>query len=273
MLPVILLTDYGRTDEFVGVLHLVVSRVAPGAPIVDLTHDIPPFDVTAGAMTLWRLAPWLAPGVVLAVIDPGVGTVRRPIAIEVDRAGGAPGVATPLFLVGPDNGLLVPAAHAAGGIAAAVAIDRPAGSFPVPSGAGTTFAGRDVFAPAAALLSGGSELGSLGPPIDPAGLVGAAVEEATVDGDVIHALVTWVDHYGNVQLNVVADGLPAELVVRLPGRAEPAVRRSSFAEIPPDGLGLVTDSYGRAALCVDRGSAAARLGLAAGDRVELHPAR
>lgn len=243
-----------------------MARIAPGAPVVDLTHEIRPFDIGAGAMTLWRLAPWLAPGVILAVVDPGVATDRRPVAIEVDRTGGG----DPLYLVGPDNGLLVPAARAAGGIARVVKIEHPAGLFPVPAGAGGTFAGRDVFAPAAALLSRGAELSSLGPDIDPATLIGDEVPEAATGGDTVHAVVTWVDRYGNAQLNLTPDHLPAELVVRVAGGVEHrAVRTGSFAAIPAGALGAVTDSYGRVALCLERRSAAAYLGLAPGDPVEL----
>jgi S-adenosylmethionine hydrolase len=248
----------------------VIARIAPGAAIVDLTHDVARWDVAAGAMTLWRAAPWLAPGVVLAVVDPGVATPRRAIALET----GASPPAGPLFLVGPDNGILGPAARAAG-IARAVVLDNPAWHFPNPSPnvSGATFAGRDVFAPAAAHLSRGVDLGELGSPIDPASIVGGeSPGPVAAPGGGVGCVITWVDHFGNAQLNITpADlaGLGPDLVLVLPRIVRPISARASFAEIPSGALGLVTDSYGRCAICVDRGAAAAELGLSAGDSVVL----
>ena len=138
---VTLLTDYGLDDEFVGVLKSVIRDLAPHATTIDLTHGIRPFDVRAGALALARAIPYVAEGVVLAVVDPGVGTKRRAVAIEVADGAGV--------LVGPDNGLLAPAVAVAGGATRAVALDNPEYQLPAP---GATFAGRDIFAPAAAHL-------------------------------------------------------------------------------------------------------------------------
>ena len=163
------LTDYGTTDEFVGVVHAVLHRLAPRVPVIDLSHQVSPFDVAAGAAMLVRCAPFLGPGVVLAVVDPGVGTARRAVAIGL---GGASGKETPTWLVGPDNGLLVPLATTYGDIESMVVIDRdspalrPRGSFG-PDGSGPTFDGRDVFAPAAAHLLLGGDPMALGTPADP----------------------------------------------------------------------------------------------------------
>ena len=118
--PVTFLSDYGLEDEFVGIVHRVIAQLAPGVTVIDLTHQVPAHDVRAGALTLWRAAPWLAPGVILGVVDPGVGTSRRAVVIEVAGAGAV--------LVGPDNGLLLPAATSLGRLTAAViAAPSPAG--------------------------------------------------------------------------------------------------------------------------------------------------
>src|SRR6516225_7046968 len=170
---VFFLSDFGTQDEFAGVVHAVIAARAPGTTVIDLTHHIPPFDVRAGSHTLVRAVPHLGPGVVVGVVDPGVGTVRRGIGLEVALpAGGA------LQFVGPDNGLLVAAAEAVGEapIACAVELHRD----PTPPDRGVTFDGRDLFAPVAAALCTGTPLLSLGEAIDPASLVrlaGGVVEQ------------------------------------------------------------------------------------------------
>ena len=173
MAPVFFLSDYGTQDEFAGVVHAVIAARAPGTTVIDLTHHIPPFDVRAGSHTLVRAVPHLGNGVVLAVVDPGVGTVRRGIAMEVTLPAGGT-----LFFVGPDNGLLVAAAEAAGEapITHLVELERNVAS----PDRGATFDGRDLFAPAAAVLSTGTPLAHLGAPVEPTSLVrliGGVVEQ------------------------------------------------------------------------------------------------
>lgn len=262
---VTLLTDYGTVDEFAGVLRAVIRDLAPHAAVIDLTHDVPPFDVRAGSLTLARAAQYLPSGVVVAVVDPGVGTARRAVAIEV--AGGA-GV-----FVGPDNGLLAPAVAMVGGAERAVELTNPDFHLEAP---GATFAGRDVFAPVAAHLCLGVPLEELGAPIEPASLLPGVVPISRFEGGAVHAEVLWVDRYGNVQLNVAPeelDGLAEPIAVRVRGsEVRVAVRALAFGELAAGQLGLVTDSYGLAALCLDRSSAADALGLIAGDQVVLEPA-
>src|SRR5688572_10992104 len=132
------LSDYGTQDEFVGVVKSVIRSLAPGAVVIDLTHEIPPHDLRSAGLALVRSAQYLAPGVILAVVDPGVGTERRAVAVEVGD-----GMST---LVGPDNGLLAPAVAMVGGATRAFVLDNDEYHLPAP---GPTFAGRDVFAPAA----------------------------------------------------------------------------------------------------------------------------
>jgi S-adenosylmethionine hydrolase len=262
--PISFLSDYGLEDEFVGVVHRVIAAHAPGVQVIDVTHQVPAQDVRAGALTLWRAAPWLVPGVILAVVDPGVGTTRRAVAVEVAGAGAA--------LVGPDNGLLLPAATSLGPITAAVQL------VPVSLGAtrrGATFAGRDLFAPAAACLAAGAKVASLGSAIDPASLASEpiAAPEPTPDGG-LHCQVLWVDRFGNAQLNAgPADadylGPFVSVRVRATSRPVPARRVAAYAELDPAEVGLVNDSYGLLALACRDASAASRLELQTGDPVWL----
>lgn len=266
------LSDYGTTDEFVGVVHSVIRDLAPHARVIDLTHGIPAFDVRAGSLALARSIGYVASGVVLAVVDPGVGTSRRGIAVEV--AGGE-GV-----LIGPDNGLLAPAAAMAGGAERAVELTNSDYHLPAP---GATFAGRDIFAPAAAMLCNGGDLADLGNEIDVDLLLPGVVALPQADDTKVIAQVLWVDRYGNAQLNVGPDDLPAtfgaRIEVRCPSPTDPtggavrsAMRASSFAELGGGAVGLVLDASGLLALAMDQRSAADELGVAAGDQITLLPA-
>ncbi len=241
-----------------GVVHRVIEANAPGTRVIDLTHQIPAHDVRAGALTLGRAVPWLTPAVVLAVVDPGVGTGRRPVALDAGPE---------LTLVGPDNGLLLLAARAAGGVTAAVTLPaRPR------TERGATFDGRDVFAPAAARAARGVPLTRLGTPCDPDGLCEAPLPQPRHREGEVDAEALWVDHFGNVQLNVTpvdADGLGPTPTVCIGETGHPARRVSAFADLAAGELGLVTDSYGQLALAYDQAPAAVRLGLAPGSQVVL----
>jgi S-adenosylmethionine hydrolase len=231
---------------------------------VDITHQLPAHDVRAGALTLWRAIPWLVPGVVLGVVDPGVGTSRRAVAIEVGGAGAV--------LVGPDNGLLLPAATSLGPITDAVELARDRHGRP---GTGATFAGRDLFAPVCADLARGVGLRRLGQGIDPAGLTGAPVPAPVADSEgSLRTEVLWVDRFGNAQLNARpddADRLDLGPVVDLEVHQQswPARRVAAYAELSAGELGLVTDSYGLLAVSGHNSSAAAVVGLRPGDQVWL----
>ena len=259
------LSDYGRADEFVGVCHAVMLDIAPDLRIVDITHEIPPFDVRAGALALTRAIQYLPEGVVLAVVDPGVGTDRRCIAVEVADANAA--------IVGPDNGLLAPAVAMLGGPRRVVEISAVEYQLHSP---GPTFAGRDVMAPAAAHLAAGVPIDALGPEIDPVLLTPALVPLPDEDGEGrIRGEVLWVDHYGNCQLNIAPEQLEAAgarvgsaLEVTVTDAAGVANARRArwvrtFADAKPSELVVFVDSYGMCALALDRRSAAAELGMRA----------
>jgi len=231
--------------------------------VVDVCHQVPAFDVRAGSLTLVRAVQYLAPGVVLGVVDPGVGTERRAVAVEV---GGGEAI-----FVGPDNGLLAPAVSLVGGAERAVELTAEAFQLPAP---GPTFAGRDIFAPAAAHLCRGVDLAELGPAVDPLSLRPGLVPLPRIEGEALSAEVLWVDHFGNVQLNVGPDevaGLDERVAVRWGEHIRVAIRVQAFEDVGPGQLGLIVDSYGLLALVLERASAGDELGLKAGDPVTLAP--
>jgi hypothetical protein len=260
-------SDFGHADEFVGVCKAVMLGIAPDARIVDLGHDIPPHDVGAGALLLLRAVQYVPDGsIVVAVVDPGVGTERRLIAIEVE--GG--------ILLGPDNGLLAPAVAMVGGPSRVVELANSEYQLPAP---GPTFAGRDILSPAAGHLAAGLDLGDLGPEIDPAALVPGIVSlpEIGTDG-AITGEVWWVDRFGNCQLNIDPEVLAAAgsslggwVEVRLRSEARAARWVRTYADAKPSELVLLVDSYGLVSLSLDRESAAAALGLGTGSAVTLVP--
>jgi S-adenosylmethionine hydrolase len=259
-----LLTDYGLNDEFVGVMKSVLADMAPQARITDLSHGIPAFDVRAGSLALARAVQYVPAGIIIAVVDPGVGSARRAIAVEV--AGGRG-----IFL-GPDNGLLASGIAMAGGADRAFELTNTDLHLAAP---GTTFAGRDVFAPVAAFLANGGALEDVGNEIDTAsvmpGLVPVASDETHASyGSGLRCEVTWVDAFGNCQLNVGPDdiahfGQVLRLVIGDDVRSARVV--SHFADIDGGAIGAVIDSYGMVALAVDRGSASDALRITAGDAV------
>jgi S-adenosylmethionine hydrolase len=256
-------SDYGLADHFVGVCHGVMARVAPGARVLDVSHAVGAQDVRQGARVLAEAVPYLPRAVHLAVVDPEVGTARGMVAVE---AGGQ-------VLVGPDNGLLVWAAEALGGVGRVVALENPAYRLEPVS---RTFHGRDVFAPAAAHVAAGVDPGELGPEVDPARLVRLERPAARVDGERVLASVVAVDHFGNLALDLRPEDLEGAGVaagdaveVRAGGRAHRVVVAETFASVAAGELVLHEDSFGSLALAVNQGRAAGRLGAVVGDPVEI----
>ncbi|CAN5751957.1 SAM-dependent chlorinase/fluorinase [soil metagenome] len=263
------LSDYGTADEFVGVVKSVVRTIAPDTLVIDISHEIAPHDVRAGGLALARSAQYLAPGVVLAVVDPGVGTERRAVAIEVGDGASV--------LVGPDNGLLAPAVAMVGGATRAVALTDDSYHLPSP---GPTFAGRDVFAPAAAHLCAGVPFDALGPAVDTGGLRPGVLPVSRIEGDAVVAEVFWVDRFGNAQLNIGPEELEAMGGERVrlrtslkgaDGLDRTAVVAPTYGALGAGDIGLVVDSYGLVSISLDRRDAATELGISAGDQVTLEP--
>jgi S-adenosylmethionine hydrolase len=254
-------TDYGTADGFVASCKGVLATIAPAARVIDVSHQIPARQVRRGAAVLAQAVPWLPPAVHLAVVDPGVGTDRRGVAVRTERG----------VLVGPDNGLLLPAADALGGATAAYALTEPAFQLPEVS---RTFHGRDVFAPVAGHLCRGVDLARLGPPVPLADLHRLPPLQVAVTGGTLRAEVLSVDAFGNVQLaataaDLAAAALPAEVTVHAGDTARRATTGGTFADAGPRGLIVLTDSADHVAVAVNGGSAAAELGVRDGDPVTV----
>jgi S-adenosyl-L-methionine hydrolase (adenosine-forming) len=266
--PITFLSDYGYDDEFAGVCRAVIATLAPDARVIDLTHGIARHAVPQGATVLANALPFAPPGVHLAVVDPEVGSARRGVAVRVRSEG--------RLLVAPDNGLLWPAIERLGGAAEAVDVSlSPFRLQPVSA----TFHGRDVFAPVAARLAGGAELGEAGEPIDPRSLAALELPRAAIEADRVVAHVVLADRYGNLVLDLEDRDLPRtglrlgrRLTVEIRGSDHGAVFTPTFADVPPGELILYEDSSRSLALAVNRGSAAEALGLDLGDQVTLWPA-
>ena len=259
------LSDFGLQDDFVGTCHGVIKRIAPGAEVIDITHGIPPQQVLQGALVLANTLSYMPEGVHLAVVDPGVGSHRRPLALRTGDG---------RFLVGPDNGLLLPAADLLGGVAEAHELANPEYALDSVS---RTFHGRDLFSPAAAHLSLGVPLTELGPPIDPGALVRLDVPVPEVGQNRIRAAVLYVDHFGNIQLNLkrrhleeagVSPGVTVELELALDRYYATAAR--TFGDARPGDIILYEDSYGNIAIAISGGSAADLFGTGAGQEVRIH---
>ncbi|MHB8656980.1 MAG: SAM hydrolase/SAM-dependent halogenase family protein [Solirubrobacteraceae bacterium] len=262
------LSDYGLRDDFVGVCHGVIARVNPEARVIDLTHGIDRHDVRGGAFALARALPYLPAGVHLAVVDPDVGAGRRAIALEL---------ADGRRLVGPDNGLLWPAAEAGGGVLEAAEITHsPYRLQPVSA----TFHGRDLFAPVAATLSLGTALARTGRPCDPAALVRLELPRARPQADGLLAEVTAVDGFGNAQLGAnheALEGLGFRLghlvEMTLADRSTVTARYvRTFADGCPGETIVYEDAYRALAIAISHGDAAQTLGLRVGAELRLQAA-
>jgi S-adenosyl-L-methionine hydrolase (adenosine-forming) len=266
--PITFLSDYGHADEFAGVCRAVIARIAPDATVIDLTHGIPRHDVARGASVLANAVPYAPAGIHLAVVDPGVGSPRRALAVRTrteDRV-----------MVGPDNGLLWPAIERLGG--AAEAVDVSVSAFRLEP-VSATFHGRDVFAPVAAHLARGASLSEAGEEIEPASLVPIEVPEPSIEAGRVTAHVVGIDGFGNAALDLADRHLPQsglrmgrKVTVDVDGSTREAMFALTFADVPAGGLLLYEDSNGTFALAVNRGDAAADLGLERGSEVTLRPA-
>ena len=262
--PITFLSDYGLADDFVGVCHGVIARLAPQARVIDVTHGVARHDVRSGAIVLRRALPYCPPGIHLAVVDPEVGGERLAVAVRVaeqDRV-----------LVGPDNGLLSLAVARFGGAVEAVDVGLSRHRL---EPASATFHGRDIFAPVAAALSAGAPLAAAGEPVDPDDLVTLHMPLARAEADEIVAHAVSVDRFGNVMLDVEHEELAAfglRLGRPMTVNGARCVYAKTFAEVQPGERLVYEDAYRTLALAVNRGSAAELLDLAIDDEVRIRPA-
>jgi S-adenosylmethionine hydrolase len=270
------LTDFGP-DGPAPICRGVMLTIAPDAQIVDIGHNVRKYAIRDGALLLWSAVPYLPVGVHVAVVDPGVGTDRRPVAIQTVRGD---------VLVGPDNGLLMPPAERLGGIREARVLENRALWLPVTT---STFHGRDIFAPVAAHLANGTPFESVGPTIDPAELVQLRMPTATVRDGWLDTTVAFIDSFGNARLA----GLPEDLVTAVgpldAGRPlvvelmDPAAEgppptevratwQRTFGAVPVGEPLLYQDSSGTISLSDNQGDIARRLGLVVDQPARIRPA-
>lgn len=262
--PISFLSDFGHQDEFVGVVHGVIARVAPEVRVIDVGHGFEPGNVRAAALALVRAIQYLPEGVCLAVVDPGVGTGRRAIAAETPWG----------YFVGPDNGLLSPAVSMVGGASTIVSIENPEVMIPSP---GATFHGRDVFAPAAALLaSDQASLTDLGPKVSGEVVIPLLLPLTESDGSSVTGETWWIDRYGNIETNVSPDDLagiglaPGDVVTLRIGAGIHNIKWvQAYGDVEEGEPLLHVDSAGLMAIAVRDGRADEHFDLVAGVSVTL----
>ena len=268
-----LLSDWGARDPSAAICRAVVLGIAPDALIVDITHEVEKYSIRHGALMLWCALPFMPIGAHMAVVDPGVGTTRRPVAIETARGD---------YLVGPDNGLLLPGAERLGGITRVHQIENVQYRLPVVS---STFHGRDLFAPAAAHLALGVPLEAIGPALDPRDLIDVAWPPVIVRGDELETTVIYRDTFGNLKLaGLTADLLDAleglehgarlsvTLIGRGPRHLVEIAWAPTFGHVQAGEYLLYEDSYGRLCIAQNQGDAAAALHLREGDKMLIRRA-
>jgi hypothetical protein len=258
------LSDFGLEDDFVGTCHGVIKRIAPTADVIDITHGIERQQILQGALVLASTLPYMPEGIHLAVVDPGVGTDRKALAL---RSGDG------RLYVGPDNGLLVPAAERLGGLTGAWELTNPAYRLEPVS---QTFHGRDLFAPAAAHLAAGVEPGELGPELKPEALVRLHVPAARIEEGFVLAHVLIVDRFGNIQLNLTTEDLSSvgvepgtQVEVEIGLQRFYAYTASTFADVRIGDIVLYEDAYRNVAIAINAGNAAEMLAARPGDTVEI----
>lgn len=263
-LPISFLSDFGLRDEFVGVVHGVLAKLAPGSRVIDIGHGTPRGDIRAAALSLTRAIQYLPEGVALVVVDPGVGSERKALAL-----------ATPWgYFVGPDNGVLSPAVAMMGGATKIVSIENPEARIPSP---GETFHGRDVFAPAAAVLaSGEAGLEELGPVLDPGSVQPLLLPLPETQNGMVTGEAWWIDGFGNVQTNIGPDDLagiglaPGAMVTMKVGATLHTLPwAESYSDVGAGEPLLHADSSGLMAIAVREGQADEELNLGVGVSVTL----
>ena len=265
-----LLTDFGARDPSGAICEGVILGISPDASVVHISHEVAKFAIRDGALMLWCAVPYFPVGIHVAVVDPGVGTARRPVALKTARGD---------ILIGPDNGLLRPAARLLGDVVAAHELRSEAHRLHPVS---TSFHGRDIFSPAAAHLANGVPLADLGPAFDPASLADLVIPDATPLADGLTSSVVYIDTFGNCKLAGLRPDLEAVVGPMRSGRSariETAAGTGwdiywadTFGDVEPGRPILYVDSYDRLTLAINQGNAAAALGLRQDEPIAIHVA-
>lgn len=255
-MPIVTLTtDFGLADGYVGTMQGVILSIAPGTPLVDLSHHVPAQDIPAGAFVLYQAVPFFPPDTIhVVVVDPGVGSQRRALAVRTSQG----------VLVGPDNGVLS-YALAGAEVHEAVSLTNPAYQLPIVS---STFHGRDIFAPAAAHLARGVPLAELGPRAINLVRLPLPAPQATPEGD-LEAHVMHVDHFGNLILDVTAGDVSGEVTLELAGYRIEGIGRT-FADVAPgQPLAYVGSTRHHLEIAIREGNAAQEMGVVVGEAVRV----
>jgi hypothetical protein len=259
-------SDFGLDDTWVGVCHAVIHKACPQARVVDMGHQIPPFDIRKGAATAASAVHQVPDAIHLVVVDPGVGSTRRDLIVTTKNG---------TRLVGPDNGVLIPAALRSGGVDRVVAIESSKIDFRSPL---ATFHARDILAPSAAAIACGVDPESLGTALDAADLAVAPFEMCSRDGARVSAEVLEADRFGSLRLNVPVEQMEA-LGLRAPSlelsvghTALTVPLRDTFSDVAEGEPVALIDSSGWLTLALNQASASDRYGIEPGAQVWLTPA-
>lgn len=259
MTIITLTTDFGLTDSYVAAMKGVILSIAPQAVLVDISHLVPPQDVRRGSTVLREAAPYFPPGTIhVAVVDPGVGSVRRPIAVHTP----------PATYIGPDNGLFTHVlADDTPGLPTVLHLNNPRFWLPAVS---HTFHGRDIFAPTAAHLAAGTPFEHLGTPIDDPVLLPATMAQR-LPGGVIRGHVDTIDHFGNLVSDVPSGWLSGrQWTVHIASHVIVGLS-ATYAQVPPGAVLALIGSSGRLEVSVRNGHAARYLGVQPGEPIEVRP--
>jgi hypothetical protein len=257
-------SDFGISDGSVGVVKGVINRIDPELKINDISHDIPPQNIKYGSLLLMRAIQYIPPGVLLAVVDPGVGTERKPVAIETDWG----------VMIGPDNGLLNLACATVGGAKRAYLLENE--NWIIPSD-GNTFHARDVFSPfAAGIASGQLDIKDCGEEVDLMNLQQYLIPLTEKKDDEVKGEVLWVDHYGNCQTNISPDELTDlgksigdVLSVIIQNQEIKMTWSETYQSDGVNQVGLITDSWGMISIFAKNNNASKIISVVDGEKIDI----
>lgn len=259
-----LLTDFGWRDVYVGAMKGAIALTNPQLTVIDLTHDIPPQDIGAARFCLMDACPYFPEGTVhVAVVDPGVGSQRRAVALELEKG----------FLVGPDNGLFSGVLDRSF-VRAAVELTNPE-YWLSPSGRGRdwkpapTFHGRDIFAPAGAHLASGVALEKLGAPLDPATLVQFPIEQSIQTSKGFAGCIQYIDRFGNSVTNIPGSSVEGKTCFVAVVASSSVAAGQTYSDVPEGSPLVLVGSHGWVEIAVNGGSARNQLNLRVGSPVEI----
>lgn len=258
------LTDFGLTEECVAVCKGVIYSVLLDVLVIDVSHNVPPFDIRKGAFVLSQAVKWISADAHLAIVDPGVGSQRRALILETEKG----------YLVGPDNGLLIPAAENLGGIKRIVEIQNRKYFLPEVS---STFHGRDIFSPVAAHLIKGIPINEFGPEVDANDLSAAPWSKPRLEDDKLLLEIIDIDNFGSARLNYFKDAQIKDFKIKIGDSAHILIEEREYkfklvtiySDITEDEIGLIYDSTGCLTIFTNKGSAARKLKLLAGDIIKI----